>query len=92
MQSNPGKLITKYQFSTLLNKAWMMTMTPSNICSGFKKCGIYPFNPNAIQCGLVASSTVDNSGVNLMEKRMVMLALVMKVTTSIVAVIFLLTK
>ena len=62
MQSNPGKLVTKYQFSPLLNKAWMLTMTPSNICSGFKKCGIYPFNPNAIKCDLVASSDVNNDG------------------------------
>ena len=37
-------------------------MTPSNICSGFKKCGIYPFNPNAIKCDLVASSDVHNDG------------------------------
>ena len=37
-----------------LYKAWMLTMTPSNICSGLKKCG--PFNPNAIACGLMAHS------------------------------------
>ena len=28
----------------------MATMTPANICSGFRKCGIYPFDPNAIDC------------------------------------------
>ena len=50
MQSNPGKVITKYQFSPLLSEAWMATMTPANICSGFRKCGVYPFNPNAIDC------------------------------------------
>ena len=62
MQSNPGKIVTKYQFSALLNKAWMLTMTPSNICAGFRKCGVYPFNSNAIDCGLMSSSTVDDGG------------------------------
>ena len=28
----------------------MATMTPANICSGFRKCGIYPFNPDATDC------------------------------------------
>ena len=27
-------------------------MTPSNICSGFHTCGVYPFNPDAIDCGI----------------------------------------
>lgn len=54
MQSNPGKLITKYNFSPLLNQAWSKTMTPSTICSGFRRCGVYPFNPNAIDCRLTA--------------------------------------
>ena len=64
MQSNPGKIVTKYQFSSLLNQAWMLTITLANICSGFKKCGIYPFNPNAIDCGVMSSSTIDDHGNN----------------------------
>ena len=51
-QSNPGKLIMKYNFSPLLNQAWSKMMTPSTICSGFRRCGVYPFNPNAIDCRL----------------------------------------
>lgn len=39
-------------------------MTLLNICPHFKKCGICPFNPNAIKCDLVASSTVGNGDVN----------------------------
>ena len=50
MQKNPGKGITKYQFSGLLKEAWMETIRPSNICAGFKKCGIFPFDPKAIEC------------------------------------------
>ena len=29
--------------------AWMEAMKPSNICSGFKHSGVYPFNPKAIR-------------------------------------------
>ena len=28
----------------------METIRPSNICAGFKKCGIFPFDPKAIEC------------------------------------------
>ena len=60
MQSNPGKVVTKYQFSPLLNEAWMATMTPANICSGFRKCGIYPFNPDAIDCTISTENPAGN--------------------------------
>ena len=48
LQEYPGRVVTKYQFSELFNQAWSMSMTPGNICVGFKKCGIYPFDPQAI--------------------------------------------
>ena len=57
MQSNPGKVVTKYQFSELLSKAWNKTMTPSTICAGFKKSGVFPFNPEAIDCGVSVNET-----------------------------------
>ena len=25
-------------------------MAPANICAGFKACGVYPFDPQAIKC------------------------------------------
>ena len=55
-----GKLITKYNFSPLLNQAWSKTMTPSTICSGFRRCGVYPFNPNVIDCRLTAEKGEDS--------------------------------
>ena len=55
MQKNPGKGITKYQFSGLFKEAWMETLRPSNVCAGFKKCGIFPFDPNAIECTVSAT-------------------------------------
>ena len=54
MQENPGKVITKYNFSPLLNEAWNKTMTPQVISNGFKRAGIYPFNPDIIDYGVFA--------------------------------------
>ena len=48
IQANPGRVVTKYQFSSLLSQAWMKTMVPLNIISGFRTCGVYPFNPMAV--------------------------------------------
>ena len=34
---------------------------PSTICAGFCKCGVYPFNPDAIDCSIsVGDSEKDN--------------------------------
>ena len=44
MTKNHGRVVTRYQFSALLNKAWMQSMTISNITSAFRTTGIYPFN------------------------------------------------
>ena len=49
MEQNPGKVIRKYNFSPLLNEAWNKMMTPKVISAGFKRAGIYPFNPNVIK-------------------------------------------
>ena len=48
IQSHPGRVITKYYFSELFSKAWLRTVVPANIISGFKCCGVYPFNPRAV--------------------------------------------
>ena len=34
-QKNPGKIITKYNFSALFSQAWFKSITPETICSGF---------------------------------------------------------
>ena len=57
---HPSLTITKYHFSGLLNQAWVRTMTLSTICAGFRKCGVYPFNPNAIDCS-ISVANVDGS-------------------------------
>ena len=52
MQDNPGRVITKYQFSSLFSAAWYKAIKPKNILSGFQKAGINcPFNAEAIVVG-----------------------------------------
>lgn len=61
MQCNPGKVVTKHQFSELLNKAWSKTVTPLTICAGFRNSEVFPFNPEAIDC----SVSVENPNATL---------------------------
>ena len=49
LQKHPARIVTKFDFSELLAEAWSCTMIHKNITSGFRKCGIYPYNPEAIQ-------------------------------------------
>ena len=60
MQSKQTMTIMKYQFFGLLYQAWGKTVVPTTICAG---CGVYPFNPDAIDCGLsVAKAKPDKEG------------------------------
>jgi len=52
VQANPGKVVTKYTFSTLLNEALAKTMIPAIMISGFKRSGIYLFSPEALDYGM----------------------------------------
>ena len=70
MQDNPGKIITKFTFLALFNTAWTKSMTISNICSGFRKCGIYPFNPEAVSCGKPTSNTCESSRPDLSTEKL----------------------
>jgi len=45
---NPGQVITKFQFSKLFAQAWSKAMTFTNIVSGFRGAGIYPFSLSMI--------------------------------------------
>ena len=42
--NNPGKTITIYSVGELVGKAYVSSVTPKNIISGFKKPGIWPYN------------------------------------------------
>ena len=45
---NPGKLVTRYQFSALFSEAWLRSMTVANITGGFRVTGVYPVNRDAL--------------------------------------------
>src|SRR5258708_32188803 len=48
LSNYPGRQITKYQFGSLLNEAWGKAATTGTASNGFRACGIYPPNRNAI--------------------------------------------
>ena len=52
MSDHPGEVVNRYVFSKLFSKAWTNAMSIRNIMSGFKVCGIYPFDRNALRLPL----------------------------------------
>ena len=48
MASNPGCVVRSENLASLLAVAWPQSVTPVNIMSGFRKCGIHPLNPGVI--------------------------------------------
>ena len=65
IQSNLSMAITKYQFSNLLNQTCGSTMNPTKKCLGFRRCGVYPFNLDVIDC----SVSITNPGASLQQVR-----------------------
>ena len=58
MTKNPGKIVNRYNFTSIFAKAWTRAMTPSNIVAGFRSTGVCPFNRYAILHG---DSSADRS-------------------------------
>ena len=48
MSGYPGVVVGQTKFTGLFTKAWEKAITSDNIRSGFKACGVFPFNPRAI--------------------------------------------
>ncbi|XP_067649060.1 uncharacterized protein [Haliotis asinina] len=48
MVQSPNNLVTKWEWPRLFKQAYDIAFTPSNVCSGFRKCGIFPVNTNSI--------------------------------------------
>ncbi len=44
LTDNPGRVITRYQFSSLFSKAWMQSMTIGNVTAAFRVTGVYPLD------------------------------------------------
>lgn len=48
MDQKRDKKLTKARFNIIISSVWSKCMTHSNITSGFRATGLYPFNPQAI--------------------------------------------
>ena len=66
MISHPGQVINEYNFCRLFSKAWLESMTTSNIVAGFRTTGIYSLDQYAIQlpgeCNLANKLIMPNVG------------------------------
>lgn len=59
----PGSLVSRSTFCGIMKKAWSEAVTPSNVQSGFRACGIYPFNADAIPTEAYIPNTLYSSDV-----------------------------
>lgn len=48
MAKYPGRVVTNDKLAALVADAWPHSFTTLNVMSGFRKCGLFPFNPSAI--------------------------------------------
>jgi len=48
MSENPGIVVSRNNFCMLLSRAWKLAVSAKNMQSGFRSCGIYPFNPSIL--------------------------------------------
>ena len=55
---HPDRQITRLRFGEILRKVWNRSMTLSNITSGFKATGIFPFDPTIIPDAAFAPSDI----------------------------------
>lgn len=55
LSDNPGRVITRFQFSELFGRAWMRGMSMKNVIAGFHTTGIFPFNRHALRTKDVTS-------------------------------------
>ena len=47
-RKNKKKSLNRYDFNRVLKPAWQKSFTLSNIEAGFRKCGVWPYNPAAV--------------------------------------------
>lgn len=56
LAKHPGRVVTPEILSSLVADAWMPSLTTLNIMSGFRKCGLFPLNPSAVDDRSMAPS------------------------------------
>ena len=63
-QKNPGRIITKFNFCRLFSQAWCQAVTPKNIMAGFRRAGVYPYNPKAIAISESTGSDLPSTSIS----------------------------
>ena len=58
---NPGRVITRYDFSPLFSEAWIESMTPT-ILAGFRVTGVHPLNRHAFDADHKKPSLTEKTG------------------------------
>jgi len=48
MRKNKRKSLNRYDFNSVFAPAWFKSMTPANIQSGFRQCGLWPLDRNIV--------------------------------------------
>ena len=66
LSDNPGRVVTRYQFSELFHHPWRRSMTMTNVISGFRSTGVYPLNCHAMTPA--SSKPQDFNPISLSEK------------------------
>ncbi|XP_046549403.1 uncharacterized protein LOC124259325 [Haliotis rubra] len=62
MSSSPNNIVCKWEWPRLFRASYDKAFTASNIINGFRKCGIFPFNPTAIpRSAFAPSQPFDNA-------------------------------
>lgn len=60
LRNNPGRAITQFQISRLMGEAFLRAAVPTTAISGFRKCGIFPFNPEVfVDADFLAAEVTD---------------------------------
>jgi len=56
------KSLNRYDFNPVFTPAWLKAMSPANIQSGFKQCGLWPFSRIAVvlPCERISQSPQGN--------------------------------
>ncbi|KAJ8019287.1 hypothetical protein HOLleu_42202 [Holothuria leucospilota] len=57
--THPGENVTKQSFASVFAKAWKSSALAENARSGFRKCGIFPLDPGAIDKTRLLPSEVE---------------------------------
>ena len=61
MEENPSAVITKFNFCGLFKQACLRAITPEIVIGGFRKAGVYPYDPTRVSALKHSGSSGDKS-------------------------------